>query len=157
MTRLCTLSVLAVVVSMPGTVRAQSVPEQEDAPFASLLFTPEEVMQHRRAIELSDEQRDHITRLIQDVQEELVALQLRLLGQTESVKETLAGPRIDLDRVMDSFQRALNTEMEIKRRHLELLIRMKNMLTPAQQETLLRLRRSGPGDTPQDLGDGGAP
>lgn len=130
--------VLAVSLLLPGGLSAQT-PETED-PFGSLVFTPEEIMQHRRAIDLNGEQRDGITRLIQDLQGQLVGLQWRLLDETESVKEALEGPRVDLDRVMDRFRRALETEMEIKRIHLELLIRIKNILTPAQQEELLRLR-----------------
>ena len=122
----------------PGMLSAQS--EQAEDPFASLVFTPEEIMEHRRAIDLNDEQRDGITRLIQDLQGQLVGLQWRLLDETESVKEAMEGPRVDLDRVMDRFGKALDTEMDIKRIHLELLIRIKNILTPTQQEELLRLR-----------------
>ena len=132
------LLVLTLCLLTPGILSAQS--EAEEDPFASLLFTPEEIMEHRRAIDLNDEQRDGITRLIQDLQGRLVGLQWRLLDETESVKEALEGPRVDLDRVMDRFGKALNTEMEIKRVHLELLIRIKNILTPTQQEELLRLR-----------------
>ena len=130
--------VLALCLMTPGILSAQT--EQAEDPFASLVFTPEEIMEHRRAIDLNDEQRDGITRLIQDLQGDLVGLQWRLLDETESVKESMEGPRVDLDRVMDRFGKALDTEMEIKRIHLELLIRIKNILTPVQQEELLRLR-----------------
>jgi len=132
------LLVLALCLLTPGTLIAQS--EAEEDPFASLLFTPEEIMQHRRAIDLNDEQRDGITRLIEELQGRMVGLQWRLLDETESVMEALEGPRVDLDRVMDRFRKAMNTEMEIKRVHLELLIRIKNILTPTQQGELLRLR-----------------
>lgn len=132
------LLVLAVLILVPGASRAQEQPEED--PFAALLFTPEEIMQHRRAIELNDEQRDAITRLLEDLQGRAVGLQWRLLDETESVKAALSGPRVDLDRVMDRFKTALETEMEIKRAHLELLIRIKNILTPEQQEALRSLR-----------------
>ena len=132
--------VLALCLLTPGVLSAQV--ENPDDPFAALVFTPEEIMQHRRAIDLNDEQRDGITRLIQELQGELVAHQWRLLDETESVKEALEGPRVDLDKVMDRFGKALDTEMEIKRVHLELLIRIKNILTPSQQEELLSLRET---------------
>jgi Spy/CpxP family protein refolding chaperone len=138
MRNLCRLFALILFLLVPGLLSAQA--EEADDPFAALVFTPEEIMQHRRAIDLNDEQRDGITRLIQDLQGEMVGLQWRLLDETESVREALEGPRVDLDRVMDRFGKALDTEMEIKRIHLELLIRIKNILTPAQQEELLRLR-----------------
>ena len=140
---------LSLIPLLPSGLNAQ-VEETED-PFAALVFTPEEIMQHRRAIDLNDEQRDGITRLIQDLQGDLVGLQWRLLDETESVKEAMEAPRVDLDRVMDRFKKALDTEMEIKRVHLKLLIRIKNILTPGQQEELLRLRNVGDADTNQDL------
>jgi Spy/CpxP family protein refolding chaperone len=134
--------VLAFGLLTPGLSSAQL--EATDDPFASLLFTPEEIMEHRRAIDLNDEQRDGITRLIEELQGQMVGLQWRLLDDTESVKEALEGHRVDLDRVMDRFGKALSTEAEIKRVHLELLIRIKNVLTPTQQEELLRLRERDP-------------
>lgn len=134
--------VLFLAVLWPGALTAQQAGEVED-PFASVLFTAEEIMQHRRAIGLNDEQRDAITRLIEELQGRAVALQWRLLDETESVREALEGPRVDLDRVMDRFGEALNTEMDIKRAHLELLVRMKNVLTPQQQERLKALRQEG--------------
>jgi Spy/CpxP family protein refolding chaperone len=132
------LLLLALLLLAPRLAGAQV--EETDDPFSTLLFTPEEIMQHRRAIDLNDEQRDGITRLIEELQGRLVGLQWRLLDETESVKEAIEGPRVDLDRVMDRFSKALDTEMEIKRVHLELLIRIKNILTRTQQEELLRLR-----------------
>jgi Spy/CpxP family protein refolding chaperone len=136
---------LALVLLAPAGLHAQ---EEEADPFAALVFTPEEIMQNRRAIDLNDEQRDGITRLIEELQGRLVALQWRLLDETEAVKEAMDGPRVDLDRVMDRFGQALDTEMEIKRVHLELLIRIKNILSPSQQEELLRRREMDPIQSP---------
>jgi Spy/CpxP family protein refolding chaperone len=134
------LLVLTFCLMVPDISSAQV--EQQEDPFGALLYTPEEIMQHRRAIDLNDEQRDGITRLIEELQGRLVGLQWRLLDETEAVKEAMEGPRVDLDRVMDRFEDAQDTEMEIKRVHLELLIRIKNILSPAQQEELLGLRET---------------
>lgn len=131
--------ILVACLLLPSPLPAQEVGEAKN-PFGALLFTAEEIMQHRRAIDLNDEQRDAITGLIEELQGRAVGLQWRLLDETEEVKEALEGPRVDLDRVMDRFERALKTEMEIKEVHLELLIRIKNILSPEQQEELLRLR-----------------
>lgn len=133
--------VLLSLAFFPGVLGAQV--EEEPDPFSSVLFTAEEIMQHRRAIDLNDEQRDAITRLIEELQGRVVALQWRLLDETESVREALEGPRVDLDRVMDRFSEALDTERDIKQAHLELLVRIKNLLTPDQQERLRALRGGG--------------
>jgi len=132
---------------LPNPLLAQGGGEIEN-PFGSLLFTAEEIMQHRRAIDLNDEQRDGITRLIQELQGRAVGLQWRLLDETEEVKDALEGPRVDLDRVMDRFEKAVRTEMEIKEVHLELLVRLKNILSPEQQEELLRLRETSSQEQP---------
>jgi len=134
--------VLSALALLPGALNAQAGEAQD--PFFSVLFTAEEVMQHRRAIELNDEQRDAITRLIEELQGRAVGLQWRLLDETEAVREALDAPRVDLDRVMDRFRQAMETETDIKRAHLELLVRIKNVLTPAQQEKLKTLRGGDP-------------
>jgi Spy/CpxP family protein refolding chaperone len=117
----------------------------DDDPLARVLFAPELLMQHRRAIELTDEQRDAASRLIQDLQGRVVSLQWELLDEMESLNEILEGPRVDLDRALDRFSEVLDKEDEIKRLHLELLVRLKNLLTPEQQEELARLRDEGDG------------
>jgi Spy/CpxP family protein refolding chaperone len=50
---------------------------------------------------------------------------------------------VDLDRALDQLESVLDTEQEIKQSHLEMLVRVKNLLSPAQQAQLERLRGSG--------------
>ena len=92
------------------------------------------------------EARDAITRMIEQLQGRVVGLQWRLLDETESLVEALERPRVDQDRAMDRLETVLDTEKEIKQVHLELLIRIKNVLTPEQQERLDQLRADGPGE-----------
>ena len=132
------------MMGAPASARAQEVFE-EDNPIATVLFEPELIMQHRRAIDLTDEQRDAISQMIQELQGRVVSLQWDLLDEMESLKEVLERPRIDIDRAMDRMETVLDTEKEIKQTHLELLIRIKNVLRPDQQEALARLRERGAG------------
>lgn len=112
-------------------------------PIARALFEPELIMKHRRAIELTDQQRDAISRSLRELQGQVVTLQWELQEQVDALAAELARPRIDLDRAQDRMRRILQTERQIKEGHLTLLIRIKNQLTPAQQDALRRLR----GDT----------
>ncbi|MCA9737994.1 MAG: periplasmic heavy metal sensor [Gemmatimonadota bacterium] len=130
--------------AVPTSAHAQS-PTTEENPLAEVLFEPELVMRHRRAIDLTDEQRDAISRMIQDLQGRIVGLQWELLDEMQSLEEILDRPRIDQDRALDQMERVLETESRIKRTHVELLIRIKNVLRPEQQETLARLRSSDGG------------
>jgi Spy/CpxP family protein refolding chaperone len=146
------MAALAIVFALAGApwastpLSAQEPPApavQEDPLFQSL-FPPELIMQHRRAINLTDQQRDAISRLIQEVQGRVVSLQWELLDEMQQLTEVMSAPRIDLDRALDQLDNVLETEKSIKQAHLEMLARIKNLLTPEQQSALERLR-STPG------------
>ncbi len=109
-------------------------------PLFSTLFPPELIMQHRRAIGLTDEQRDAISQLIGDLQGRVVRLQWDLLDEIQRLTEITSGARVDLDRSLDQIGNVLDTENEIKEAHLEMLVRVKNLLSAEQQATLERLR-----------------
>ena len=61
-------------------------------------------------------------------------------ARCEELKQTLEGSRIDQDRAIDQLNRVLETEKSIKQAHLEMLVRIKNLLRPEQQTELARLR-----------------
>jgi Spy/CpxP family protein refolding chaperone len=119
---------------------AQAPPKQEADPFAAVLFTPELIMQHARTIRLTDEQRTTITRYIEQLQSRVITMQWQLTEQVQALRETLARPRVAQDRAIDQLNRVLDTEKDIKKAHLEMLIRIKNVLRPEQQTELARLR-----------------
>lgn len=123
--------------ALPPGLDAQDPTED---PLFSTLFTPEEIMQHRRAIGLTDEQQDAISRLIQDLQGRVVSLQWELLDEVQELTALTSEPRVGLDSALDRLDGVLDTEREIKRAHLEMLLRIKNLLEPAQQEELAGLR-----------------
>jgi Spy/CpxP family protein refolding chaperone len=136
-----TLLLLAALAGAPAALSAQQPPAPAD-PLASL-FTPELIMQHRRAIELTDGQRDQITRMIGELQGRVTQLQWELLDEMEQLERILNGPRVDLDRSLDQMERVLDREAQIKRAHLEMLVRIKNLLRPEQQAELTRLKGAG--------------
>ena len=130
---------------MLGLLRAQPLvaqaPEKQEAdPFASVLFPPELIMQHARAINLDDRQRAAITKLIEQLQGRAVALQWQLAEQAQALKQTLSRTMVDQDRALDQMNRVLEIEKAIKKAHLEMLIQIKNLLRPEQQAELTRLR-----------------
>ena len=144
MTRRTTWLVIAAgFLLWPAGGAAQEQVTEEDI-FASL-FPPELIMQNRRAIDLSDEQRDAISQLIQELQGRVVRLQWELLDDMQELSGTLERGRVDLDRALDQMDNVLDTEKRIKQAHLEMLIRIKNLLTPAQQAALEELRDGGEG------------
>jgi Spy/CpxP family protein refolding chaperone len=137
---LLTMACLLGVLLSARPAAAQAAPKQEADPFAAVLFPPELIMQHARAIRLSDEQRGAITRQIEQLQSRVVKMQWELAAEVQALRETLARPRVDQDRAIDQLNRVLDTEQDIKKAHLEMLIRIKNVLRPEQQAELSRLR-----------------
>jgi len=125
-----------------GPLAAQTGETAED-PIFSVLFPPELIMQHRRAIDLTDEQRDAISQMIQELQGRVVSLQWELLDDIQELSGTLERPRVDLDQALDQMGGVLDLEKRIKEAHLELLVRVKNALTADQQAELRRLRDGG--------------
>ena len=125
--------VLSALALLPGALNAQA--ESEGDPFSSVLFTAEEVMQHRRAIGLNDEQRDAITHLIEELQGRAVGLQWRLLDETESVREALEAPRVDLDRVMEIIK-DIQAREEVQGKFAGLKFRSSNRISHKDQEIL---------------------
>lgn len=138
------VSALLVAMCVALPVAAQEASPVADPVFRSL-YEPELIMKHRRAIGLTDEQRDAISRLIRELQGKVVSLQWELQDQTSSLATELNKPRVDLDRALDRMGRVLQTERDIKEAHLTLLVRIKNVLRPEQQASLQQLREA-PGD-----------
>ena len=137
---LVAIAALLAVVAGANPAVAQTAPRLDADPFAAVLFPPELIMQHARAIKLNDEQRATITLHIQQLQTRAVRMQWQLAEQVQALRETLARPRVDQDRAIDQLNRVLDTEKDIKKAHLEMLIRIKNVLRPEQQAELARLR-----------------
>jgi Spy/CpxP family protein refolding chaperone len=143
------LLVAGVVVLGAQPLAAQAAPKQDEDPFGSVLFPPELIMQHARAINLDDRQRATITKLIEQLQSRAVKLQWQLAEQAQALKQTLSKTMVDQDRALDQMNRLLEVEKEIKKAHLEMLIQIKNVLRPEQQTELTRLRAAAAAKTPK--------
>ncbi len=146
MRQLLPATLLSVALFLAAPVSAQEPgAEVGQDPLFETLFPPELIMQHRRAIGLDDEQRDAISRLISDLQGRVLSLQWELMAEVEQLGTVTSPSRVDLDRALDQMDAVLDREAEIKQAHLEMLVRIKNLLTPEQQRRLEELRGEGEG------------
>ena len=151
MNRSSLFGALGLMVALAGGVAPSSLaaqdtdPALQEDPLFATLFAPELIMQHRRTIGLTDEQRDAISRLIQELQGRVVRLQWELLDELQELGQITGGTRVDLDRALDQMDSVLETEKRIKQAHLEMLVRIKNLLTPEQQAQLEEIRRPDSG------------
>jgi Spy/CpxP family protein refolding chaperone len=109
--------------------------------FLEHVFRPEQVMRHQEAIGLTAEQREAISGAIRETQQRLLGLRWQLDGRAEEAAKLFAGERIPSEPALALATAVMEVESEIKKEHLRLLIRIKNELTPEQQE---KLRALGP-------------
>jgi len=109
-------------------------------PIAEHVLPPELIMQHQKAIGLTEAQKNAVIAEIKRVQARMVDLQWDLQKASERLVELLRQDRADEQAVIAQLDAVLAAEREIKHLHLALAVRLKNILTPAQQRTLRDLR-----------------
>lgn len=124
----------AVAASPPASAN------EEPDPFEGALFTPEEVMKNQAAIGLSKEQRRDLIAQITQAQADFLPAQMEMAEHAEELKRHVAAARVDERAALAVATRLLELESQIKRRHLELAIRIKNLLNEGQQMRLVDLR-----------------
>jgi Spy/CpxP family protein refolding chaperone len=116
--------------------------------FLEDVFPPTLIMRNQAAIGLTAAQQEAITRAMTETQAKLVPLQWKSEGESEKLAQLLRQDTVDEQAALAQSARVLAVEQEIKQVHLALLIRIKNELTPAQQQQLRDLRKRSPGPPP---------
>lgn len=109
-------------------------------PMGKAFFSPELVMQNQQAINLTEAQRNSISKEIQNAQAEFMTLQWDLSKETEKFKLLIEKEKPDEAVVTEQLEQMLAFENKIKKRQITLLIRIKNLLTHEQQEKLQQLK-----------------
>ncbi len=113
------------------------------APLSALesrLFPAELVMDHQAAIALLPAQQEAISKELGKTQTELVKLQWVLQSEKDQLVKVLDDAKVDEARSRHAADALMKAENAIKAAHLGLLVRIKNVLTPAQQQKLRALR-----------------
>lgn len=136
-------------------------PRTPHDPLANVMFPPEMIMQHQRELGLTDQQKTYMRGEIGKTSARFNDLQWQLHDAMEALGETMKASAVNEQQALAQLDRVLEAEREIKRLHMELAIKIKNNLTPEQQEKLQNIRRvrqpnpgMGPGHGP-DGGPGG--
>lgn len=167
------LGLLIVAVAVAFSVvpaMAQEPPQQPEQPQPRTpkpphdpfgpMFPPELVMQNQRELGLTDQQKTYLRTEIGKTSARFNDLQWQLHDAMEVLHETMKANQVNEQQALAQLDRVLETEREIKRLHMELAIKIKNNLTPEQQQKLQSLRRPGgrgmgPGHGPgEGSGDG---
>jgi Spy/CpxP family protein refolding chaperone len=128
----------------PGQPQQPPQPPQPPDPIAGNLFPPELVMQHRRELGLTDEQKAAIKDESIKASTQFNELQWQMQDEMETMANLMKGVSVDEQKVLAQLDKILNIEREVKRTQLALSIRIKNKLTPEQQAKLHELQRNPP-------------
>lgn len=145
---------IATVVSGQQPPQAPQAPEARGAdtipnpphpppnpdPLAHLMFPPDMILGHARELNLSDEQKAFMRAEVQKATSAFQELQWKLQDQAELLHETMKSTSVNEQQALAQLDKVLDIEREIKRLHIGLAVRLKNRLTPEQQEQLHKMR-----------------
>lgn len=132
----CLITYLA-LASAPSAQQPGGPPHD---PLAEHVLPPELIVQHQKAIGLTDPQRTALIGEVKRVQSRMIDLQWDLQRAVERMSELIGQDKVDEAAALDQLDKVLAVEREIKRAHIVLAARLKNLLTPEQQRTLRELR-----------------
>jgi Spy/CpxP family protein refolding chaperone len=126
----------------PNAQGADNIPNHppQPDPLAHLMFPPDMIMGHARQLNLSDEQKAFMRSEIQKSTATFQELQWKLQDQMELLHESMKSTSVNEQQALAQLDKVLEVEREIKRLHIGLAVRLKNRLTPEQQEQLHKMR-----------------
>ncbi|HEU4507863.1 MAG TPA: periplasmic heavy metal sensor [Pyrinomonadaceae bacterium] len=136
----------------PASPPNPPAPSKPD-PLAHLMFPPDLIMGHARQLGLTDEQKAFMRGEIQKTTVSFNELQWKLHDQMELLHDAMKSTSVNEQQALAQLDRVLDVEREIKRLHIGLAVRLKNRLTPEQQEQLHKMR---PEHHKMNPGPGGA-
>jgi Spy/CpxP family protein refolding chaperone len=117
-------------------------------PLAHLMFPPDMIMAHMRELGLTDEQKTYMRGEIQKTTASFQELQWKLQDQMDLLHETMKSTSVNEQQALAQLDKVLEIEREIKRLHIGLAVRLKNRLTPEQQNQLHQMRMDHDGRMP---------
>jgi Spy/CpxP family protein refolding chaperone len=105
-----------------------------DGPMGESLFPPELVLTNQIALGLTTDQISSIKKQVGDTHSRVLDVQVDLHRVTEQLHAALDNPKVDEGAALALASQAMDLEKQVKTAHLTLMIRVKNLLTPEQQD-----------------------
>lgn len=96
------------------------------------LFGPELILKHQSKLKLSDKQRDLIGAELKRVQAQVAESDWQLLTEASQLQELIDQHPVDGKAVLGGVDKVFEAENRKKRLYMEMLINIKNALTPEQ-------------------------
>ena len=100
-------------------------------PLAQHVFAPDLVMRHAAEIGLDEKQRAAIKDAVIKTQSKFLDVQWEVQAESEKMARLLQASPVDETAVLAQADKVMALERDVKRTHLSLLVRVKNVLTDA--------------------------
>jgi Spy/CpxP family protein refolding chaperone len=107
-------------------------------------FPPELVLKYQQDIGLDEAQSSALKALVHQAQSKFLDLQWDMQAEAGKLVQLVRVAHVDEGAAIAQADRVLNLERDVKKAQLSLLIRIKNLLSSAQQEKLAVLRTKSP-------------
>jgi Spy/CpxP family protein refolding chaperone len=131
-----------------GVARAEPPrppPRPGDDPIAARLIPPELIMSHQSDLSLDDKQRAAILKEIERAQSAVLQIQWQMQSAAEGLAKLLDEPRVDEGKTLAQADKVMDLERQIKRNHLGMLVRIRNLLSDVQRAKVQQIRgQQGP-------------
>lgn len=124
----------------PAQIIARERSEAANDEVRALVYSPEFIFANRRAIGMTDRQRDQMVADMQGLQRRLISEQEQMQDAREALIAALRTEPANEARVLAALDTVLNIERDVKRLQLQALVRLRDGLTPAQRERLNDIR-----------------
>jgi Spy/CpxP family protein refolding chaperone len=140
------LVMLCIAVCAPAAFaepQPQPQPQPPSAPadpIGDRLFPPDAIMSHQKELGIDGATRDRLVAEIQRFQTSAVKIQWDLQAAGGELAQLLGADHVDENAALAAADKVMQLEHDLKRAHLQLLIRLKNVLTPAQQARLRQVK-----------------
>ena len=107
------------------------------------LYPPDQILQNQVALDLTDDQLAVLKRLLMETHNSTLDIQFALQRAAEGLHAALAVPHVHERDALAAADKVMQLETAMKKAHLTLMIRVKNLLTLDQQRKLDAMRRPG--------------
>lgn len=131
---------LAEANNSPAQIIERERSEAANDEVRALVYSPEFIFANRRAIGLTDRQRDQMVVDLQSLQRRLISEQEQMQDARGSLIAALRTQPANETRVLAALDTVLNIERDVKRLQLLALVRLRDSLTAEQRSRLNELR-----------------
>ena len=108
--------------------------------FERNLFPPELILSNQEALGLTDDQIAAMKKLLNETHARTLDIHVDLQRATERLNRAVEPAKVDEAAALAAADQAMALEAQVKRAHLALMIRIKNLLTEEQQTKAAELR-----------------